>query len=53
MSKAFTFRGRVTTVGRGGRYVSIYVYAEHGGRELAKHIGREVEGLVVIRDESV
>ncbi len=29
---------------------SIYVYADHGGRELSKYVGKEVKGLIVVED---
>ena len=48
------FRGKVNALRRGERtYVCIYVYAEFGGNKLAKHVGKEVSGLlVVVEDES-
>ena len=46
------FRGRVQTMSSHGKtYVRIYVYADYGGGELAKYVGREVEGLLVVKDE--
>jgi len=51
--KVLLFRGRVqATSSHGKTYVKIYVYREFGGEELVKYIGREVEGLLVIKDES-
>jgi len=44
------FRGRITPGGREGKYAHIYVYKEFGGEELRKHIGKEVQGLLVIDD---
>ena len=36
---------------RKGKYVYavIYVHTEHGGKELAMHAGKEVEGIVVVK----
>jgi len=51
--KVLLFRGRVqATSSHGKTYVKIYIYREFGGEELVKHIGKEVEGLLVIKDES-
>jgi hypothetical protein len=50
--KVLAFRGRVQAItSRGRTYVRIYVYTDYGGEELAKYIDREVEGLLVVRDE--
>ena len=48
--EAIPIGGRVL-LWRKGKYVYaiIYVHAEHGGRELAKHVGKEVEGIVVVK----
>jgi len=47
---AIPIGGRVL-LWRKGKYVYaiIYIHAEHGGRELAKHAGKEVEGIVVVK----
>ena len=46
------FRGRVQAMNSHGKtYVRIYVYMDYGGEELVKYIGREVEGMLVIKDE--
>jgi len=52
MSKIVFFKGRIRRVS-GEKYVSIYVFAEHGGKELSKHVGKEVQGLLVIQDDSI
>lgn len=52
MYKILMIKGRVRLVrvskqGRG--YPIIYVYKEHGGLDLAKYAGREVDAMVVIQ----
>jgi len=50
--RVLVFRGRVQAMSSHGKtYVRIYVYADYGGGELAKYVGREVEGLLVVKDE--
>ena len=50
--KALVFKGRVQIIPVHGRpYVMIYVYTDYGGEELAKCVGKEVEGLVVVKDD--
>ncbi|WP_167827660.1 hypothetical protein [Pyrobaculum islandicum] len=49
-SKILTFKGKLRRVGKYG--ASIYIYAEHGGRELEKYIGKEVEGIVIVHEDS-
>ena len=48
-----TFKGKVQIIPVHGKpYVRIYVYTDYGGEKLAKCVGKEVEGLVVVKDES-
>jgi hypothetical protein len=50
--KVLTFRGRIQASSSHGKtYVRIYVYMGYGGEELVKYIGREVEGMLVIKDD--
>jgi hypothetical protein len=50
--KVLAFRGRVQIIPVHGKtYVRIYVYTDFGGEELASCANREVEGLVVVRDD--
>ncbi|MFP3237603.1 MAG: hypothetical protein RXQ00_00210 [Caldivirga sp.] len=50
--RVLVFRGKVQTMSSHGKtYVRIYVYADYGGGELAKYVGREVEGLLVVKDD--
>jgi len=46
------FRGRILRLRSGSRYVHIYVYRGSGGEKLARHVGREVQGLLVVESES-
>jgi hypothetical protein len=48
---AIPIKGRVLLFRKKGRYTYaiIYVHAEHGGKELARHAGEEVEGIVVVK----
>ena len=49
--RAVAFRGRLYAERRHGRtYVRIYVYMDFGGEELVQYVGREVEGLLVVRE---
>jgi hypothetical protein len=53
MTKVVFIRGSIEVVNKGGKpYVRIYVYSSGGGKKLAKYVGKEVEGFVVIEDES-
>ena len=46
------FRGRVQIIPVHGKtYVRIYVYTDFGGEELVSCANREVEGLVVVKDD--
>jgi len=49
---AIPIGGRVL-LWRKGRYAYavIYVHTERGGKELARHAGKEVEGIVVVKDK--
>ena len=50
--KVVIIKGRVQIIPVHGKpYVRIYVYTDYGGEELAKCVGKEVEGLVVVKDE--
>ena len=50
--KALVFKGKVQIIPVHGRlYVRIYVYTDYGGEELAKCANKEVEGLVVVKDD--
>jgi hypothetical protein len=52
--RVLVFRGKIQEiVSHGKTYVRIYVYADYGGDELVKHVGKEVEGLLVVKDESI
>jgi len=46
------FRGRVLRLRSGKEYVHIYVYRKFGGEKLAKYVGREVQGFLVVESES-
>lgn len=49
--RAVAFRGRLYAEKRHGRtYVRIYVYMDFGGEELVQYVGKEVEGLLVVRE---
>jgi hypothetical protein len=49
--RAVAFRGRLYAERRHGRiYVRIYVYMDFGGEELVQYVGKEVEGLLVVRE---
>jgi len=50
MCKIIFIKGKVSTTGRGGKYVQIYVHKEYGGKDLKQFIGKEVEGFVVIKE---
>ena len=51
--EVLTFKGRLQAEKRHGKtYVRIYVYMTYGGDELAKHIGKEVEGMLVVKNGS-
>jgi len=53
MVKVVFIRGSIEVVNKGGKpYVRIYVYSSEGGKKLAQYVGKEVEGFVVIEDES-
>jgi hypothetical protein len=50
--KVLAFRGRVQIIPVHGKpYVRIYVYTDFGGEELVSCANREVEGLVVVKDD--
>jgi hypothetical protein len=50
--KVLVFKGRVQIIPVHGKpYVRIYVYTDYGGAELAKCTSKEVEGLVVVKDD--
>ena len=54
MVKVVFIRGSIEMVNKGGKpYVRIYVYSNEGGKKLAQYVGKEVEGFVVIEDESL
>jgi hypothetical protein len=54
MVKVVFIRGSIEVVNKGGNpYVRIYVYSNEGGKKLAQYVGKEVEGFVVIEDESL
>jgi len=54
MTKVIFIRGSIEVVNKGGKpYVRIYVYSNEGGKKLAQYVGKEVEGFVVIEDESL
>jgi len=45
-------KGKVQIIPVHGKpYVRIYVYTDYGGEELANCANKEVEGLVVVRDD--
>ena len=47
-----TFKGKVQIIPVHGKpYVRIYVYTDHGGEELAKCTNKEVEGMLVVKDD--
>jgi hypothetical protein len=51
--EVLTFKGRIQAERRRGKtYVRIYVYMAYGGDKLVKYIGKEVEGMLVVRNES-
>jgi hypothetical protein len=53
MTRVVFFRGSIEVLRRGGKeYVRIYVYSDAGGRRLVRYANKEVEGMVVIEDES-
>jgi len=46
------FKGRVQIIPVHGKpYVRIYVYTDYGGEELAKCVNKEVEGMLVVKDD--
>jgi len=50
--KALVFKGRVQIIPVHGKpYVRIYVYTDYGGEELAKCANKEVEGMLVVRND--
>jgi len=50
--RVLVFKGRVQIIPVHGKpYVRIYVYTGYGGEELAKCANKEVEGLVVVKDD--
>jgi len=53
LMEVLTFRGRVQAERRRGKtYVRIYVYMAYGGDKLVNYIGKEVEGMLVVKNES-
>jgi len=53
MTRVVFIRGSIEVVNKGGKpYVRIYVYTNEGGKELTQYTGKEVEGFVVIENES-
>jgi hypothetical protein len=51
--EVLTFRGRIQAERRKGKtYVRIYIYMAYGGDKLVNYIGKEVEGMLVVRNES-
>jgi len=53
LMEVLTFKGRLQAEKRHGKtYVRIYVYMAYGGDKLIKYIGKEVEGMLVVRNES-
>ena len=50
--KALVFKGKVQIIPVHGKpYVRIYVYTDYGGEELAKCANKEVEGMLVVRND--
>jgi len=53
LMEVLTFKGRIQAERRHGKtYVRIYVYMAYGGDKLVNYIGKEVEGMLVVRDDS-
>ena len=51
--EVLTFRGRIQAERRKGKtYVRIYIYMAYGGDKLVNYIGKEVEGMLVVKNES-
>jgi hypothetical protein len=51
--EVLTFKGRIQAERRQSKtYVRIYVYMAYGGDKLVNYIGKEVEGMLVVRNES-
>ena len=51
MGETIAIRGKIKKATTSDKYVVIYVYAKFGGSKLAKYIGKEVSGIVVIEDD--
>ncbi len=50
--KVVIIKGKVQIIPVHGKpYVRIYVYTDYGGEELTNCTNREVEGLVVVKDD--
>ena len=50
--KVVVIKGKVQIIPVLGKpYVRIYVYTDYGGAELASCANKEVEGLVVVKDD--
>jgi hypothetical protein len=50
--KVVVIKGKVQIIPVHGKpYVRIYVYTDYGGEELASCANKEVEGLVVVKDD--
>ena len=50
--KVVVIKGKVQIIPVHGKpYVRIYVYTDYGGGELASCANKEVEGLVVVKDD--
>jgi len=50
--RVVVIKGKVQIIPVHGKpYVRIYVYTDYGGEELAECANKEVEGLVVVKDD--